>query len=144
MTSSIDTASKPWRLNSRRALRTILGLVRWRCSAGYDIELPMGCENTASQNMFLNISKCYLNILFVSLIPNVSTTCRQLTESSLTATIFPQATGEDCDAPITHPFKRNLMSSGGPADANSVFQTFRGGIPCHRRADPKRPTNPRG
>src|SRR5262249_31681427 len=38
----------------------------------------------------------------------------------------------------------HLMSSGGPADANSVFQTFRGGIPCHRRADPKRPTNPRG
>src|SRR5262249_171330 len=33
------------------------------------------------------------------------------------------------------------MSSGGPGDANSVFQTFRGGIPCHRRADPKRPTD---
>src|SRR5215469_11220539 len=125
MTSSIDTASKPWRLNSRRALRTILGLVRWRCSAGYDIELSMGCENTASQNMFLNISKCYLNILL-----RLSNSDRQLTESSLTATIFPQATGEDYDAPITHPFNRNLMSSGGPADANSVFQTFRGGSPC--------------
>src|SRR5215467_15334150 len=74
MTSSIDTASKPWRLNSRRALRTILCLVRWRCSAGYGIELSMGCENTASQNMFLNISKCYLNILFVSLIHDPSTT----------------------------------------------------------------------
>src|SRR5262249_46310485 len=32
------------------------------------------CENTASQNMFLNISKCYLNIFFVSLIHNPSTT----------------------------------------------------------------------
>ena len=34
------------------------------------MELSMGCENTASQNMFLNISKCYLNILFVPLIHN--------------------------------------------------------------------------
>src|SRR5215831_407133 len=101
MTSSIDTASKPWRLNSRCALRTILCLVRWRCSAGYGIELSMGCEN---QNMFLNISKCYLNILFVSLFHNPRPD-RQLTESSLTATIFRQATGEDYDAPITHPFK---------------------------------------
>ena len=54
--------------------------------------------------MFLNISKCYLNTLFVSLFHNPRPD-RQLTESSLTATIFPQATGEDYDAPITHPFK---------------------------------------
>src|SRR5262249_13584557 len=41
--------------------------------AGYRIERSMGCENAASQNMFLNISKCYLNILFVSLIHNSPT-----------------------------------------------------------------------
>src|SRR5215813_3714893 len=92
MTSSIDTASKPWRLNSRRALRTILCLVRWRCSAGYGMELSMWCENTASQNMFLNISKCYLNILFVLFLYDL---IGKLTASPLTATIFPQATGKD-------------------------------------------------
>ena len=41
--------------------------------------------------MFLNISKCYLNILFVLIYDLIG----KLTASPLTATIFPQATGKD-------------------------------------------------
>jgi hypothetical protein len=67
--------------------------------AGYRIERSMGCENAASQNMFLNISKCYLNILFVlfHLRPD-----RQTDRVTINGDYLSTGDGERLCAPITH------------------------------------------